>query len=226
MAHRGRESRLAVHGEIHQGFGAGHQSVSRVLRKLKQRYYWPELKRDVNRFIIACDVCDRARAPNPKHKVELGIVRVGAPMEQLAIDIIGGGTFQKATGGCKYILSIIDHYTKWAVAVPMQDQTTETVAQAVLDHWVTTFGVPMRIHSDRGLMFEAEVFHALCRLLRIQKTKPQTTKPSWITLREDTWASICGRPSPLIVVPFAETNPASFSSFRTIYRSSRSLQNF
>ena len=43
----------------------------------------------------------------------------------------------------------------------MKDQTTETVAQAVLDHWVTTFGVPMRIHSDRGLMFESEVFRAL-----------------------------------------------------------------
>ena len=85
------------------------------------------------------------------NKAELGIFRVSAPMEQLGIDIIGDGTFHKTKGGFTYILSVIDHFTKWAVAVPMKDRTTETVAQAVLDHSVTMFEVPMRIHSDRGL---------------------------------------------------------------------------
>ena len=43
-------------------------------------------------------------------------------MEQLGNDIIGGGgTFPKTRSGFKYILSIIDHFTKWAVAVPMKD---------------------------------------------------------------------------------------------------------
>ena len=83
-----------------------------------------------------------AKAPHPKHKAELGLFRVGAPREQLVIDIIGGGTFPKIRTGFKYILSIIDNFTKWAHAVPMTDQTTLTVAQAVLDHRVTTFGVP------------------------------------------------------------------------------------
>ena len=55
--------------------------------------------------------------------------------------------------------------------------TTERVAQAVLDHWVTTCGVPMRIHSDRGLMFESEVIPGLCQLLRIHKTQTTTYRP-------------------------------------------------
>ena len=98
-------------------------------------------------------------------------------MEQLGIDIIGGGTFPKTRHGFRYILSIIDHFTKWAVAVPLHDQRTETVVQALVDHWVTKFGVPMRIHSDRGLMFESEVFHSLCRLLRIHKTQTTPYRP-------------------------------------------------
>ena len=98
-------------------------------------------------------------------------------MEQLGLDIIAGGTFQKTRAVFKYILSIIDHFTKWPVAVPIKDQTTEVVAQAVLNHWVTSFGVPMRIHSDRGLMFESKVFHSLCRLLRIHKTQTTPYRP-------------------------------------------------
>ena len=81
--------------------------------------------RNVNLFILSCDVFGRPRAPNPKHKA-VGLVRVGAPMEQLGIDIIGGGTFPKTRKGFKYILSIIAHFTKWAVAVPMKDQTTDS----------------------------------------------------------------------------------------------------
>ena len=108
------------------------------------------MKRDTRHFVLRPDDCGRARALNPKHKAEFGLFRVGAPMEQLGIDLLGGGTFPKTRTGFKYILSIIDHFTMWAVAVPMKDQTTETVAQAVLDQLVTTFGVRLRIHSDRG----------------------------------------------------------------------------
>ena len=67
--------------------------------------------------------------------------------------------------------------THWIQMGPHEGQTTQTVAQAVWDHWVTTFGVPMRIQSDRGLMFESEVFPALCRLLRIRKTQTTPYRP-------------------------------------------------
>ena len=131
------------------------------------------MKRDTNQFDLMSDFFSLARAANPKHKADLGFFHAWAPTKQVGIDIIGGATFPKSRTSFKYILSIIDHFTKWAVAVPMKDHTTETIAQGVLYHWVTIFGVPIRIHSDRGVMLESEGFHALCRLLRIHKS--QTT---------------------------------------------------
>ena len=59
----------------------------------------------------------------------------------------------------------------------MKEQTTETVAHAVLDHLVTTIVVPVRIHSDLGLMFKSEAFDALCSLLRIHKMQPTLYRP-------------------------------------------------
>ena len=105
------------------------------------------MKRDVNHFVLSCDVCVRALAPNPKHKADLGLFRLCAPMQELGIAITGGATFQKASQAFKYILSVIDHFTNWAVAVPMKHQTTETVAQEIFDLLVTRFGLPKTIHS-------------------------------------------------------------------------------
>ena len=74
--HRKAEPRLVVPRgkvetiiqEIHQGYGAGHQSVSKILPKLKERYYWPAMKRDTNHFVLRCDVWGRheRRTPNTK----------------------------------------------------------------------------------------------------------------------------------------------------------------
>ena len=116
-------------------------------------------------------------APNPKHKAELGLFRVWALLEQLDIDIIGDGTFPKSRTGFKYILSIIDHFTNWAVAVPMKYQTTETVAQAGLDHLINTFGVPMRIHSDRRLMLESDSSRPSAGFRLIQKAQTTAYRP-------------------------------------------------
>eukprot|EP00042_Codosiga_hollandica_P056723 m.824781 g.824781 ORF g.824781 m.824781 type:complete len:293 (-) comp59408_c0_seq5:1335-2213(-) len=57
----------------------------------------------------------------------------------------------------KNILVIIDHFTRFTVAVATKDQRAETVVQALLDHWISIFGAPKRLLSDNGKCFTAGV---------------------------------------------------------------------
>ena len=52
------------------------------------------------------------------------------------------------SAGNKYILVVVDHFTRYCVAVPLADQTAPSIAKAFIDHWVMRFGVPLRTHTD------------------------------------------------------------------------------
>src|SRR6266576_6992436 len=63
---------------------------------------------------------------------------------------------------------MIDRYTRWPEAVPLKDTLAETVAKTIFDTWITRFGVPARITSDRGPQFYGRVMEQLNHLLGAQ----------------------------------------------------------
>ena len=57
------------------------------------------------------------------------------------------------SSGNKYILTIVDGFSKWAVAVPLPNKKANTVAGALYRHLFTKLPFPTRIHSDLGKEF-------------------------------------------------------------------------
>ena len=78
------------------------------------------------------------------------------------IDIVGPLPTAK---GYTHLLTAVDRFTHWPVAIPLVDTTTETAAHGFLLGWVAHFGVPATITSDRGGQFESEVWHKLMKFL-------------------------------------------------------------
>ncbi|GFV07530.1 retrovirus-related Pol polyprotein from transposon 412 [Trichonephila clavipes] len=54
---------------------------------------------------------------------------------------------------------------------PFRDQEAPTVAEAVVQHWISRYGVPLQLHSDQGRNFVSAVLKGVCELLGIDKTK-------------------------------------------------------
>ena len=52
---------------------------------------------------------------------------------------------------------MIDNLTGWAEVVPIAHQSAPTVARAVYTEWISRYGVPVQLHSDRGVQFESAV---------------------------------------------------------------------
>ena len=81
------------------------------------------------------------------------------------------------SNGCRYILLIGDHFTKWYEAIPLPDQTAATTSDAFLERWICRFGCPYSIHTDRGTNFESELFTNLLKEPEIDKTRTTAFHP-------------------------------------------------
>ena len=184
----------------HDTATAGHAGVSRTIAKLRARFWWPKMGEFAKRWVATCDVCQQRKGPTKRAKAPLQKYVVGVPGERIAADIMG--PFSETERGNRYILVIIDYFTKYAVAVPLIDMTAEAVANAIIERWISYFGLPKEFHSDRGSQFEGTVMREICTLLGIEKTRTTALRPQGDGLAERLNRTLCdmlncvGRDSP------------------------------
>ena len=69
------------------------------------------------------------------------------------------------SNGCIYLLTCIDRFTRWPEAVPISEGSAVTVARAFIQIWVSCFGVPATITTDRGGQFESNLWKVVTQLL-------------------------------------------------------------
>ena len=79
--------------------------------------------------------------------------------------------------GNRYVLVMVDCFSRWTEACPLPDKTAISVADAFFSNIVCRFGMPSVIHSDQGREFENKVMHELCILGGSHKTKTTPYHP-------------------------------------------------
>ena len=159
----------------HSSLSAGHMGVNRTLARVRAKFYWAKYHDNVRRFVGTCLTCQMAASQKPVHKGQLKQYTVGCPMERVAIDIMG--PFPETDQKNKYILCIIDYFTKYAEAFPMPNQEAETVSNIFVYNFISRYGLPLQIHSDQGRQFEGNIFQNTCELLGIHKTRASAYMP-------------------------------------------------
>ena len=97
-------------------------------------------------------------------------------MDRIATDILG--PFPESVNGNKYILVIMDQFTKFVEAYAIPNQTAEVVAHKIVYEFISRYGVPLEIHSDQGSCYQSNLFHEVCRLLEMHKTRTNPFHPS------------------------------------------------
>ena len=119
--------------ELHSGIGGGHLGVEKTVGKVRQRYYWIGYKGDVQRWCRQCDVCAMHKTGPPKKHAELNQIKVGSPLELIAIDIMG--PLPQTVNGNRFIVVVSDYFSKWTEAYALPQHTAKDVADILVPQW-------------------------------------------------------------------------------------------
>ncbi|GFX27885.1 retrovirus-related Pol polyprotein from transposon 412 [Trichonephila clavipes] len=71
----------------------------------------------------------------------------------------------------------MDYFTKWPEAYRIPDQEALTVAEVLVQHWISRFVVPLQLHSDQGRNIDSAVCKRLCEIFTIDNTRTTALHP-------------------------------------------------
>ena len=134
--------------------------------KLQERYFWPEIWKDAKEICSKCDICMRAKKATNIKKGEIASLPITRPMECLQIDHTG--VLPLTDNGNKYILMIIDCFTKFVKLYPVKTMESEEVINCLLD-WFATFGVARMIISDNGSSFISKLTEKMTNMFKVKR---------------------------------------------------------
>jgi len=150
--------------------------VRKTQLKLAMRAYWVGWTVDVRDYCRKCDKFARYHRGGVRKQGMLQPMCVSAPLERVAIDITG--PHPVSSKGNKFIITVLDHFTKFGFAFPVRNHEAPTVAKYLVERVFLTYGVPLQLLSDRGAEFEGNIFWEMCEMLGVDKLRTTSYKPS------------------------------------------------
>ncbi|GFV62220.1 hypothetical protein TNCV_2034981 [Trichonephila clavipes] len=102
--------RNGVLKELHGSPTGGHFGVMKTLQKVCERFYWNNVRSDVEKCCCICDPCAARKGPRKRTRGRLQLYNVGVPFEQVAFDILG--PLPRSSDGNNNILVVMDYFTK------------------------------------------------------------------------------------------------------------------
>lgn len=148
----------------HSGPLSGHFGVQRTYLKIKNKYWWPNMKQSIAQYIQLCLPCQQHNITRSKKPGQLQpIPPPEGPFQLIGMDYCG--PFKQTPRGNQYVLCLTDYFTRWVVAVAVPDCSAQTTAEALFNEYICKYGVPAVILSDQGTHFHNQLMEAMSKLV-------------------------------------------------------------
>ena len=148
---------------VHCSATAAHMGTNRCWTRARNNFWWPNMKADLDDFIRNCQACSKNKHVNKPNEAPSSFSTIPqGPLVEVMIDFVG--PFQEARSHkFRYALQIQDVFSRFLIFEPTVDSTAPTAAEVLKNRWISIFGMPSTLRSDRGKHFTAEVFEELCK---------------------------------------------------------------
>lgn len=164
--------RKAVFESLHN---LSHPSRRATRRLVTDRFVWPSVNHDTSDWSRACVQCQKSKITRHTMSPVGSFLTTDRRFSHVHIDIVGP---LPERSGFKYLLTAVDRASRWPEAWPITNITAETIAEALVANWVSRFGCPSTITTDRGMQFESRLFRRLTELLGSTRVRTTAYHPA------------------------------------------------
>ena len=141
---------------FHASFG--HPGRLTLTDIIKKRWWWPNMKDDIQNWIRTCPQCQLgANADRGIHHAPMKPLDVPEPFSRWHLDFMG--ELPRTINGNRWILAAVDYATNWTITCAVPDATGQAIADFIYNEIVMRFGCPAEILTDRGSNFMSKVLN-------------------------------------------------------------------
>lgn len=143
--------------ECHDSPISAHGGCHKTVHKIREKYFWPTIKDDVNRYVKKCEICRTSKATNMNQLTPMGNYRDPVePFRMIAMDYIG--PYPTSKNGNKFLLVIVDIFSKYVVMKPIRNSSAKITVDRMRREIFLKFGVPEIVISDNGPQLQSQLF--------------------------------------------------------------------
>ncbi len=166
----------------HDNVLAAHFGFHRTYLKVRERYFWKRMYRDIDNWVRSCESCARRKTHRHKVIAPMMTMKVPGPFERVSVDILG--PLPITTNGNRYVLCFTDHCTRWPILVPIKTTDSATIARAFFEQVICQHGCPQYLLSDRGSNFLSKIVLEVCRIMQTSKLNTSSYHPQCNAVQE------------------------------------------
>ena len=144
--------RFQIFQDLHN---LSHPGTKITTKLIKDRFVWPRMEHDIKQWAQSCESCQRSKVHRHTKSKLKEFLEPTDRFQIVHMDIVG--PLPTTSDGHSYILTLIDRSTRWIEACPLRSIVADEVAKAFVSSWVSRFGVPLYLITDRGRQFESEL---------------------------------------------------------------------
>ncbi|XP_066969101.1 protein NYNRIN-like [Macrobrachium rosenbergii] len=143
-------------------YGLSHPSGRTTARLLAEKFIWHGIRKEATAWARQCIQCQASKVGWHTRSGVGDFPQPGKRFRHIHVDVVGP---LPPSGGARYLLTVINRSTRWPEATPMEEATSSAHAEGLLSSWISCFGAPDHITTDRGPAFLSNLWTALARLL-------------------------------------------------------------
>ena len=118
--------------------------------------------------IEACLSRQHRKSSHRPPKLPVGHRAVTRAFQRVAIDLV---ECKRLSQGNRFILSVIDHLTRFVILIPIKGKTARTIVRHLIERVFSVFGPPETLHSDQGKESENKLVKGLQSVFGYKKTR-------------------------------------------------------